>query len=588
MSILQMSISAGFFVIAIVIIRAVALNRLPKTMFLILWGVVLLRLLVPVSISSQFSVYTVIGEALGQVAPDTAAPVFENILPIGNPAAKETDATTETDPADLEDAVNTTTTMNEAEVAEQAEPPLQEQVFSIAPTTIIWLIGMLAVFIFFTVAYFKNHRELRFALLIRDNGFLNEWLAEHRIMRPIAIMQSDRITTPVAVGMVKPRIILPKSMNMDDKQLLRHVLTHEYYHIRRFDTLWKLILAFALCIHWFNPLVWVMFLLANRDLELTCDEMVLRHFGADTKTAYAYSLIGMAEHRRKFTPLYNGFSKNAAEERIVSIMKYKKTSLTAIVLAVLLVIGTTTTFALSASASQQSNVNPPDIQNNNANDRVLSNNEAAPLRINSSDVKYDDNKYHWPSNAISVTNTSDKTIASYEIACLAYDKSGNPLELYWDALNVAANGEVGSVGFGPGGVDYGIVTGISPVSPKSYSHVYRYAYLREQPPEDLVTSLREQFGDEWVQNWLVEWKEAEKELAKEQAMASLQTNEMSYSLFDGWEQLPGEHIAKYIISCVKQVTFDDGSVWVNPEYQNWLDNHQGKSVAVNTLENYYN
>ena len=581
MSILQMSISAGLLVIAIVIIRAAALNRLPKAMFLILWGVVLLRLLVPVSIPSQYSVYTVVDEIWSRAAPDTAAPVIENILPIGGPATKAADET---------DAADKTTATNETDVADQTAPRLQEQMFSIEPTTIIWLIGMLAMFIFLAVVYFKNYRALRISLLIRDNDFLNEWLTEHRIIRPITIMQSDMITTPVAVGMMKPRIILPKSMNLDDKQLLRYVLTHEYYHIRRFDMLWKLLLAFALCIHWFNPMVWVMFILASRDLELTCDEMVIRYFGADTKTAYAYSLIGMAEQRSKFTPLYNGFSKNAAEERIRAIMKYKKSSVIAITLAVLLVIGTTTAFALSASASANTTVNPPDIQNNvtSTNDGGRVNNEAAPLCINYSRVQYDDSEYHWPSNAISITNSSDKVITNYEIACLAYGKDGNPIELYWDALNVAANGEVGSVGYGPGGVDYGIVTGISPVSPKSYSHVYQHVYISGQPPVDLLTSLEEQFGYEWVQKWLEEWKESEKELAQEQTMAPMQTNEMLYPLFDGWEQSTGEHTAKYIISCVKQVTFEDGGVWINPEYENWLSSYQGKTVAINTLENYYN
>lgn len=318
-----MSISAGLLVIAIVIIRSVALNRLPKTMFLILWGITLCRLLIPFSFPLPFSVYSIIGKVLKPISHGiTIAPVIDVILPTGSPTIGTTG---------------------------QALQAVKAQVFTIAPTTVIWLIGMLAVFIFFTVVHFKNHGELRFALPIRDNDFLNEWLAEHNILRAITIMQSDRITTPVAVGVVKPRIILPKSMNIGDKQLLRYVLTHESYHIRRFDALWKLLLTVALCVHWFNPLVWVMFILVNRDLEITCDEMVVRHFGADTKTAYAYSLIGMAEQRRKFAPLYSGFSKNAAEERITSIMKYKKASMLAITLAVILVAGIASAFAATAS-----------------------------------------------------------------------------------------------------------------------------------------------------------------------------------------------------------------------------------------------
>lgn|GEM_PF-2822160 len=277
MSILQMSISAGILVIAIIIIRAVALNKLPKKRFLVLWGIVLCRLLIPVSIPSRFSFYSIMNGIINHISPRTFVSDIGNILPSNGITAGTTGQITTTTP---------------------------EQVFSITPITIIWIVGMLAAFIFFAVVYFKNYRELRFALPVRDNEFLNEWLAKHRALWPITIMQSDRITTPVAVGMVKPRIILPKPMDIEDKSLLQYVLTHEYYHIKRFDTFWKLLLACALCIHWFNPMVWVMFVLVNRDLELTCDEMVIRHFGVDTKTAYAYSLIGMAEQRNKFAPLY--------------------------------------------------------------------------------------------------------------------------------------------------------------------------------------------------------------------------------------------------------------------------------------------
>jgi beta-lactamase regulating signal transducer with metallopeptidase domain len=196
---------------------------------------------------------------------------------------------------------------------------------------------MFAAFIFFAVIHYRNNRKLRFATAIRDNGFLNEWLAEHRHIRPIEIMQLDRIISPLAVGIFKPRIILPKMMDMSDKQLMNYVLTHEYYHIKRYDALWKILLAVALCVHWFNPLVWLMFVLASRDLELTCDEAVIRRFGAKTRKDYAYMLIGMVEQGSKFAPLYNGFSKNATHERIESIMKNKKLTLASVILAVALV-----------------------------------------------------------------------------------------------------------------------------------------------------------------------------------------------------------------------------------------------------------
>ncbi len=384
MSILQMSISAGFLVAAIVILRAVALNKLPKTMFLVLWGVALCRLLMPVSVPSRFSIYSILDEAVRRKGLNASIPATAGIL---SPAH------------DL--AAGTTVRM-----APAVQPAAQGQVFLSDPVTMVWLAGMLAVFFFFAVVYFKNYRELRFALPVGDNVFIEEWLAEYRLIRSIAVLQSDRITTPLAVGLANPRILLPKSMRMDDQQLMGYVLTHEYYHIKRFDLLWKFLLALVLCIHWFNPLVWVMFILVNRDLELTCDEMVVRRFGADTKTAYACSLIAMAEQRSKFSPLYTGFSKNAAEERITAIMKYKKPSAIAIVLAALLVIGTTTAFALSGM---------------NANDKETS---GAPSGL-------------ADTSAIIKLADLDTDLAQYQIASINHITSRPEFEFYITCKDIA-------------------------------------------------------------------------------------------------------------------------------------------------------
>ena len=217
---------------------------------------------------------------------------------------------------------------------------------------------MISALLFFAVIYFKNLKTLRFSTLIKDNGFLSEWLANNRLLRPIAIMQSDRIKSPFAAGLIKPRIILPKSLDMNDKQLLNYVLTHEHYHIKRFDAFWKLLLLLAVCVHWFNPMMWIMFVLANRDLELTCDEAVIHRFGATTKKDYAYMLIGLAEQGGKFAPLYNSFSKNSIEERIVSIMTTKRKSFVSIALAVVIVatltVGTLTVFAAENARSRLS------------------------------------------------------------------------------------------------------------------------------------------------------------------------------------------------------------------------------------------
>jgi len=303
-----MSISAGLLVAAIAAIRAVALNRLPKKMFLVLWGMVLFRLLVPIAIPVTLPVSTAVTEVMEMALPSAAVQPMREITALRLTAV-------------------------------EAPATAQQQTANVPWLTVVWLAGMLTAFVFFAVIYFRNYEQLRFATPA-SNHFLQSWLRDNRLTRPITILHSDRTKTPLAVGILRPKIILPKSMDMDSTQLLSYVLCHEYYHIARLDALWKMLFVFALCIHWFNPMMWVMFALVNRDLELTCDEMVLRRFGTETKTAYAYTLIGLAEQGRGLTALHSGFvknSKNATEERIVSIMTTKRKSTLSVTVACMLV-----------------------------------------------------------------------------------------------------------------------------------------------------------------------------------------------------------------------------------------------------------
>ncbi|HBK59723.1 MAG TPA: peptidase M56, partial [Firmicutes bacterium] len=168
---------------------------------------------------------------------------------------------------------------------------------------------------------------------------------EHPLRRSVQIRQSDRIKAPLTYGVFRPVILFPKKTDWTDETKLPYILTHEFTHIRRFDTLAKLVLTAAVCVHWFNPFVWAMYVLVNRDIELSCDETVVRTFGETMKSAYALTLIGLEEEKNRHTFLVNSFGKNAIEERIVSIMKIKKTSLMGILLALTLAIGMVTVFA---------------------------------------------------------------------------------------------------------------------------------------------------------------------------------------------------------------------------------------------------
>ena len=223
---------------------------------------------------------------------------------------------------------------------------------SISILSVIWLAGLLLCFGFFAVSYIKCYREFRFSLPV-ENDILEAWKEKHPLKRSLSIRQTETIAAPLSYGVIRPVILMPKNTEWKNIYQLRYVLEHEYVHIRRLDMLTKLIMIAAVCIHWFNPLVWVMYILFNRDLELSCDETVVRRFGMDIKSVYATALISMEEKKSGLTPLCNSFSKNAIEERIRAIMKIKKTSKFAVIISAVLVICVTGGFETSASSLEK-------------------------------------------------------------------------------------------------------------------------------------------------------------------------------------------------------------------------------------------
>ena len=314
MSVLEMSVQAGMLILVIMLVRAAARNRLPKTGFLIMWGLVLLRMLVPFSLPSKWSILGVF-QTLTNHTGRNAVLLDGSIM-------------VELSQSNFEAAAKTAAVTN-------------------FPLAGIWLGGALILFVVFFLLIGKSYAKLRFSLPIRGNCFVDSWLARHKLLRPLRVLQSDRISTPLAVGLIRPRIILPKTMDMSDARLLHDVLSHEYCHIRRFDMLWKLLALLAVCVHWFNPLAWLLPALIDRDLELTCDEMVICGLNAEERRAYARSLVAMAEGRQKTSLLSSAFCRNSVKERMVSVMKYKKASAFALILSAVLITGLAVVFASS-------------------------------------------------------------------------------------------------------------------------------------------------------------------------------------------------------------------------------------------------
>ena len=322
MSLFQMSVAGGVLILFIVVIRALAIHRLPKTTFLALWMIAALRLLLPFSIPLTFNIH---------IGLDVFSDVVQE-LPSGNigpPLPGESLPSYDTG---------------------AATPSPATEHFSIF--VMLWLVGALLLILYFSISYLRSMRKFRMS--IPDNTpYIQEWLTTHQIVRPIEVRNSDFISSPLTYGILHPVILLPKKLDRNDQAALKYVLTHEYVHIRRFDAITKILFAAVLCIHWFNPLVWVMYVLANRDMELSCDAWVIRMMGAKNRSSYALMLIKMEERRSGMSALYSHFGKNAISERIEAIMKFKKTSTIACALALVLVVGATTAFAASANTATQ-------------------------------------------------------------------------------------------------------------------------------------------------------------------------------------------------------------------------------------------
>ncbi len=319
MNVLQMSFSGAVFITAVVIIRGAAIHKLPKKTFLVLWELVMLRLLIPFSIPSMFSIYTLVTHSISsttlpEAGTDYSIPTMQGLF---------------------------VTTQGAEQPSADASP-------SISMWFMVWCAGILLTALFFVISYLRCLIEFRTALPVR-NHYIEKWLAERPLKRTILVRQSDRISAPLTYGIFRPVILMPKKMDWKNEKQLQYVLSHEYVHICRYDTATKLIATLALCIHWFNPFVWVMYTLFNRDIELACDESVIRQFGEKSKSAYSLMLINMEATKSGLLPFCNNFSKNAIEERITAVMKTKKTSLFAICIAAALIVGVTTTFATSAA-----------------------------------------------------------------------------------------------------------------------------------------------------------------------------------------------------------------------------------------------
>lgn len=309
---LRMSLSGGILILMIAAVRFLTVNRLPKKYFMMLWGVALLRLLMPAELPFRFGVTTPVEKAVADKM---------NLVVLNRDFLQET-------------AVR--------QASGQAGAEIWGDIAQALPW--LWAVGTLALSAALIVLYLRECRRMNEAIPL-ETELARRLREEADIPGRARLLVSDRIVTPLVFGIVKPKIILPAFLTTDVSGRLKFVLAHEAVHVRRGDNLWKIVMMIAVCIHWFNPLVWIMYVLFTRDMELSCDEKVLSRFGEGAKREYARALVGLAEKQYRASLFAQGFGKSAIKERIEAIMKFKKATALSAACAVLLLGTAITVFA---------------------------------------------------------------------------------------------------------------------------------------------------------------------------------------------------------------------------------------------------
>jgi len=301
LKIVNMSISASYLVLAVVVLRFV-LKKGPKWISVLLWGLVAVRLICPVSLESVFSLIPSAEVISPQIMLDPTPQIHTGIDALNssiNPVISETFA-----PQGL-------VSMN----------PLQ---FWIPLAAVVWLTGVAAMLIYTAVSYFLLRRKIGAAVRLEKN-----------------ILQSENVDTPFVLGIFKPKIYLPFQMEECD---LAYVIAHEQAHIHRKDHIWKPFGFLLLALHWFNPLMWVGYILLCRDIELACDEKVIKEMDSDAKADYTQALVTCSVNRRSIAACPLAFGEVGVKARVKSVLHYKKPAFWIVLVAVVICVAVAVCF----------------------------------------------------------------------------------------------------------------------------------------------------------------------------------------------------------------------------------------------------
>ena len=288
----NMSVTASVAILFVLLARLL-LKRAPKIFSYALWAVVLFRLLCPVSITTGFSLLGLFDAPVTETTIHTTAVEYipQDIVHTPAPEVK-------LPVPGVNQSVNEALPQGDEQTAAD---PLKVPV---ALATLVWLAGIGVLAAYSVVSLLRLRRKLIGALPLRDNIYL-----------------ADYIDSPFVMGIFRPKIYLPSSLSEQERG---YIILHERHHIRRGDHIMKALAFLALCVHWFNPLVWVAFLLSAKDMEMSCDEAVVKKLGEGIRADYSASLLSLATGRRIIAGTPLAFGEGDTKSRIKNLLNWKK------------------------------------------------------------------------------------------------------------------------------------------------------------------------------------------------------------------------------------------------------------------------
>ena len=319
LKIIVMSISASWLVLAVLILRLV-LKKAPKWMNVLLWGIVAVRLICPFTIESPVSM---IPDSVGsgKFVSEWMDDYVGNV-DIHHSDSVYYDAAIGAGREPISDGEGGYYVVTKHD---QLGEPATIKNTVVPVLSVMWVAGITVLAFYTVISFWRLRRKVNEAVIFRENIYL-----------------SENVCSPFVLGIIKPKIYLPFKM---DDQNLEHIIAHEKAHIRRKDHWWKPFGFLLLTLHWFNPLMWIAYVLLCRDIELACDEKVIKELGNEQRADYTQALVACSVNRRMIAACPLAFGEIGVKERVKNVLNYKKPAFWIIVVAVIACAVVTVCFA---------------------------------------------------------------------------------------------------------------------------------------------------------------------------------------------------------------------------------------------------